>query len=174
MVRLLFASWILIMLTATAQPVSNWIVYLRRAGPIELGMSLEQVRRVLRKPKAGFQPHAPVDANVCAYLELEAAPTGVSIMFAGGRVVRIDIHKPGIRTASGAEVGDSEKRINNLYKERLSKERHHYLEGGYYLRYSPSGGADKGYGIVFETDGMKVTSYRIGKDNAIGLVEGCS
>jgi hypothetical protein len=173
MVRLLFTALTVVGL-AVPGPISKWIVYLRRAGPIELGMTLDQVRRVLGKPKAGFQPHAPVEADVCAYLEHEAAPTGISIMFAGGRVVRVDIDKPGIRTASGAEVGDTESKIESTYKGRISVERHHYLEGGHYLRYSASDAVDKTHGIVFETDGKKVTSYRIGTNAAIALVEGCS
>jgi len=64
--------------------------------------------------------------NKCAYLETNTLPEGVGFMFAGGRVVRIDVFKAGIKTASGAGVGDSEERIKMLYPGHITVEQHHY------------------------------------------------
>jgi len=96
-------------------------------------------------------------------------------MFAKGRVVRIDVLGVGIRTASGAGVGDSEEKIKKLYPGLITVELHHYLpENGHYLNYSPADDLDHGYGMVFETEQNKVTSFRTGTLAAIALVEGCS
>ena len=96
-------------------------------------------------------------------------------MFVKGRVVRVDVTKVGIRTASGAGVGDTENKIKQSYPGRITIEAHHYLpEKGHYLDYSPKDTVERKYGIVFETDGEKVTSFRAGTQAAIALVEGCS
>jgi hypothetical protein len=42
------------------------------------------------------------------------------------------------------------------------------------MNYSPASAAEREYGIVFETDGAKVTSFRTGTLAAIALAEGCS
>lgn len=136
-------------------------------------MSVSQVRSVLGDPAArliGNPPDVPLEC--CAYLDSAGLPSGLGLMFANGRLVRIDIYERGIRTASGAEVGDVEEKIRRLYA--ISAEPHHYVPNGHYLRYTPRGVADRGIGIVFETDGAKVTSYRVGTLDAIALVEGCS
>jgi hypothetical protein len=115
----------------------------------------------------------PLDA--CAYLESKALPEHLGFMFAKGRVVRIDVSSVGIRTASGAGVGDTEAQIKDLYLGRITVEPHHNLpENGHYLNYSPENLVDRGYGIVFETDGKVVTEFRVGTLAAIALVEGCS
>ncbi len=153
----------------------DWTVYLRRAGPIRIGMSLAEVRRVLNAPRAsleGNEPDVPLDD--CAYLVSKYLPDGLGFMFAKGRVVRIDVDRAGIRTVSGAGVGDTEGRIQSLYSGRITIEGHQYDPDGHYLNYSPRNSRDQGYGMVFETDGHKVTSFRTGTHAAIALVEGCS
>jgi hypothetical protein len=95
-------------------------------------------------------------------------------MFAKGRVVRIDVFKPGAKTASGAGVGDTDEQVKRMYPGRITVQPHHYEPQGHYLNYSPASEAERGYGIVFETDGLRVTSFRTGTLAAIALVEGCS
>lgn len=95
-------------------------------------------------------------------------------MFENWRVVRIDVWKKGIRTVSGAAVEDTEGRVKLLHPGRITVEAHHYHPDGHYLNYSTTERADQSYGMVFETDGAKVTSFRTGTLKAIALVEGCS
>ena len=95
-------------------------------------------------------------------------------MFARGRIVRVDVWKPGIRTLSGAGVGDTEEKIKQLYPAQIEIEPHPYLpENGHYLNYWPKNGSRQ-FGIVFETEGERVTSFRVGTHAAIALIEGCS
>jgi hypothetical protein len=138
-------------------------------------MSLVEVRRILADPLARLEANTPeVPLNTCAYLNSKAIPKGLGFMFAKGRVVRIDVFKAGIRTASGAGVGDTEDRIRSLYSGRITVAPHHYDPQGHYLNYSPGDTAEREFGMVFETDGERVTSFRTGTLAAIALVEGCS
>jgi hypothetical protein len=91
------------------------------------------------------------------------------------KVVRIDVFKAGIRTANGVGVGDTEDDVKRKYPGRITTEPHHYApETGHYLNYDPPDRADRNFGMVFETDKGKVTSFRTGTLAAIALVEGCS
>jgi hypothetical protein len=99
-------------------------------------------------------------------------PPGAKVMLLGDVVERIDIDSAGIRTAEGAQVGDSEPRIFELYRGRVASLPHKYLKDGHNLVvWEPSSGTSR---FVFETDGKKVLRYRVGRPPAIDLVEGCS
>lgn len=154
---------------------ADWTVRLRGAGPVRLGMTLPEVQRVIGDPKASLEGNDPVvPLDQCAYLQSKRLPAGIGLMFSGGRVVRIDIFEKGIRTVSGVSVGDAEDHVKRLYSGRITVETHHYDSSGHYLNYSTVSRADREYGMVFETDGVKVTSFRTGTLGAIALVEGCS
>ena len=154
---------------------TDWTVHLRGAGPVRVGMSVADVRRVLGDSHARLDGNDPeVPLAECAYLRSHAIPNGLGLMFAEGRVVRIDVYEAGIRTASGVGVGDTEDRVKQLYPGRITVEPHHYDPQGHYLVYSPADTTEREYGMVFETDGRKVTSFRVGTLAAIALVEGCS
>ena len=154
---------------------ADWTVSLRGVGPIRLGMSLEQIRRVLGDAEArltGNEPDVPL--SECAYLESARLPPSLNLMFEDGHLVRIDVHDYQIKTSAGARIGDSEARIKKLYSGRITVQPHAYEDGGHYLQYLPPGKAEPKWGIVFETDGQRVTSFRMGTLDAIALVEGCS
>ena len=50
---------------------------------------------------------------------------------------------------------------------------HKYDKQGHYLRFVSRGRQDQDVGIVFETDGRPVTTFRVGTVEAVGLVERC-
>ncbi len=155
----------------------NWTVYLRKAGPVRIGMSIAEVRKAIQDPEAVFKGDEKVkpDNAGCAYLQSARIPEGIGLMFQKGRLVRIDVDEPGIRTASGAQIGDSEERIMKLYPARIHVARHPYLpETGHYLNYISGDARDRGYGIVFETADGIVRQFRVGTLDAISLVEGCN
>jgi hypothetical protein len=96
---------------AAAQSPVKWTVYLRRAGPARIGMSLSEVRRILADPQAalawvGKEP----DDSPCAYLRSAKIPQPLGFMFQHGRLVRIDVRGGDIRTASGAGIGVPKRR----------------------------------------------------------------
>src|SRR5579863_1114888 len=129
---------------------TDWTVYLRHAGPVRIGMSLPELRRILDDPKAHLGGYGgPFDE--CAYLESRAVPENLGFMFSHGRLVRIDVIKAGIQTASGAGVGDTEDKIKQLYPGRITVEPNFYVpDTGHYLVYSPADARERNYGMVFE------------------------
>jgi hypothetical protein len=162
--------------TIGSQSTLDWTVYLRRVGPIRIGMPIAEVRRVLGDRDAflewtGREP----DNSECAYLQSPAIPKSLGLMFQKGLLVRVDVRETGIRTASGVGVGDTKEKIKGLYGSRITVEPHHYLpETGHYLKYTPVDGADRAYEIIFETEDSRVTRFRTGTRAAVALVEGCS
>ena len=48
---------------------------------------------------------------------------------------------------------------------------HPYDDNGHYLRIDLKGTK---YSMILETDGKRVTSYRVGKSEEVGYIEGCS
>jgi hypothetical protein len=156
---------------------TDWTIYLRKAGPLRIGMSIAEVRQALHDEKAFLEyGEGPEPDNCeCAYLETERKPKDLGLMFQNGRLVRFDVYEKGIRTVSGAQVGDTEEKIKRLYPGRITVEPHHYIpESGHYLNYTPNDKKSRNYGMVFETDNGVVTSFRTGTIEAIALVEGCS
>jgi hypothetical protein len=108
----------------------------------------------------------------CRFAHPAAFPPGARIMLLDDVVSRIDVDSAGIRTAEGAQVGDAEARIYEIYRGRVASLPHKYLKNGHNLVvWQPSPVTTR---YVFETDGKKVLRYRVGRPPAIDLVEGCS
>src|SRR4051812_29973197 len=91
-VKRLFGA-LFLLITSVDRPIygaTDWTVYLRHAGPVKIGMSLNEVRRALSDPRARLEGNDPdVPLSECAYLKSEAVPESLGFMFAKGRVVRI-------------------------------------------------------------------------------------
>src|ERR1039457_810139 len=84
----------------------DWTVYLSKAGPLNIGMSIAEVRRMLHDEKAiliSWEDPVSDDCD-CSYLESAKKPRELCLMFQNGYLVRFDVHEPGIRTAGGAEI----------------------------------------------------------------------
>jgi hypothetical protein len=161
----------------------DWSVYLRRVGPLRIGMSIDQVRRELGDPDAvliqalgqtGELPRQP-DSSPCGYMVSPAIPNQIGLMFQRGYLVRVDVTEPGIYTASGAQVGDAERRILELYGGRIQVTQHRYPPAGaHYMVFRPIDPVDLEYRMLFETDGATVTRFRTGTAAAVAQVEGCA
>lgn len=149
-----------------------WTVNELGLGPLRAGMSVPEAARVVG---GSFAARTAVEGGSCTYAEWREAPDGVLVMLVNGLVARVDVTKGSIATSAGARIGDSEARIKALYKNRVVVTPHEYTDG-HYLTVSPAPatGEDRGYGVVFETDGNRVLRYRGGKQPMVGWVEGCS
>jgi hypothetical protein len=86
--------------------------------------------------------------------------------------VRFDIRDTTVATETGARVGDAESRIMSLYRGRVSVQPHKYTgpTGHYLIVTQPE---DSTLRTIFETDGQRVTTFRVGRMPAVGYVEGC-
>ena len=143
-----------------------WRVGADAIGPIRVGMSANDARRIL-----GLAPQSK-SAPGCSYIT-GAASTALhaNVMLTDDTVVRFDIRDGAIATAEGARVGDTEARVRSLYGARVSAQPHKYVEGGHYLVVSDPAHPDDR--IVFETDGKVVTQFRTGRTPEVTNVEGC-
>ena len=139
-----------------------------RFGPVRVGMTLPQASKALGV-RVGRD--AGSDGDGCYYASPESGYEGVAFMMSGPRIVRIDVRSSRYATDRGARVGDSEARIKRLYKGEYKVSRHKYFEAGRYIEVEVKGGR---YSIIFETDGKRVTTYRVGRPEQVGYVERCS
>jgi hypothetical protein len=106
----------------------------------------------------------------CRFAHPKSFPLGAKVMLLEDVVVRIDIDSAGIRTAEGAQVGDPESRVLELYRGRIASLPHKYISGGHNLVVRQPNLPNR---IVFETDGRRVLRYRVGRPPGVDLVEGC-
>ncbi len=132
-------------------------------GAVRIGMTVAEAQAALGMP---FEPLR--DGGECAYRRSPAVP-GVLFMQIGGQVVRVDVTSFAVRTDTGVGVGDSEASVLEAYGDAITASPHKYVPGGHYL--TVAAGDNR---IVFETDGMWVTRYRVGRLPEVEWVEGCA
>ncbi len=138
-------------------------------GDIRLGMTLAEM-------SASVGPLVDTThlKKACDYVSLlnpNVLPQGVSLMVVKGKISRIEIENAAIRTENGAGIGDSEDAVRKIYGQGVIIEPHHYMDG-HYLEAQSKISASRG--VVFETDGRKVTTYRVGFWEPVRWVEGCA
>jgi len=152
-------------------PSTDWTVYLRRAGPVRIGMTLPEIRRAIGDSAASADTGAE-----CTYLDSDRLPEHLGFMMSDGLVVRVDVYSPSdVRTGSGAGIGDSEARVLSLYGAHIKIEPHPYdPDHGHYLISVPTDSTDRQYEMIFETGAGKVEAFRAGLKSAVDYIEGCS
>ena len=143
----------------------EWIVRADGIGPLRVGVPLAEASRTLgetlRVTQAG-----------CDHANPATMPEGILLMVIDDTVARVEVDSAGIRTTEGAQVGDSESRVLELYGARARIEPHKYTyPDGHYVVVTPPG--DTLHRIIFETLKGRVTTYRAGRVPAVQLVEGC-
>jgi len=152
--------------TDSSRAESKNVVTLAGVGPLRVGASAADARKALGLPASSAKP-----ADECTYLDTKGR-SRVYVMLVRDTVARLDVRDSTLVTEAGARIGDPESRVLGLYKGRVTTEPHKYVEGGHYLVVaSPNDSARR---LVFETDGKRVTSYRVGRMPEVGWVEGCS
>ena len=143
-----------------------WDLTTTGVGGISFGAAVADVEEELGVP---VDP-ALIESS-CEFISPEGAPDGLTLMAESGRIVRADVTSGTARTAEGAAIGDSERRILELYPA-LRRMPHKYTTGSY-LVVLPNAPADTLHRYVFETDGSSVTRFRAGLYPPVEYVEGC-
>ena len=144
----------------------QWIVRPNGIGPLRVGATLPEVARSLGEPLR-------VVNEECDHVRPSRMPEGILLMIIEDTLVRVQVDSAGVRTVEGAQVGDSESRILELYGARARIEPHKYsYPEGHYVVVTPPG--DTLHRIIFETFKGLVTKYRAGRLPAVEYVEGCS
>jgi hypothetical protein len=155
--------------TAITSRPKAWDVTVYGIGALRAGMTLDDARTAL----AVSIPEPDSASRECAEVPIASAPGRLFLMVIEGRVVRVDVLDSAIATVEGARVGDSEQRIDSLFRGRVTIQPHKYTDG-HYLVVTPSEPADSTVQLVFETDGARVTRYRSGLLPQVAWVEGCA
>ena len=144
----------------------EWVVRPDGIGPLRVGVPLGDASRTLGEPLRVTQAG-------CDHVNPTTMPEGVLLMVIDDTIARVEIDSAGVRTVEGAQVGDSESRVLELYGARARIEPHKYTyPDGHYVVVTPPG--DTLHRIIFETLRGRVTTYRSGRVPAVQLVEGCS
>lgn len=146
-----------------------WIAQPSRLGMIRTGMPRTELIGLVGQPtRAGYDAQAR-----CTYIGGTALPRGVMVMVFDSTVVRIDVTEPGVPTAAGVQVGDSEGSVLERYGSQAAVSPHKYSgPQWHYVTVTPPGDAQ--HRIIFETDGAVVKNYRVGRLPEVEWVEGCS
>ncbi len=152
--------------TASAIPRRSKLTF-RGLGPVRIGMTVREAQRVLRDRLLGLDEGKPE----CHLVRPQLGPCGVTMMVVDNKIVRIDIENTRqLFTETGIAIGYSENRVLKAYSGRFVMEPHKYVNNGHYIKIrSPAGGTS----MVFETDGVRVTAFRVGRSPEVDLVEKC-
>jgi hypothetical protein len=166
-----------------AKGPTQWSPTLDGFGPVRVGMTRHQAETILGAKLTGAGPlpsswtsepattgaqDAPEDPE-CEYVENQSAVPGVSFMLIDGKIGRIDFIRGQYTTPKGAHIGMSETEVRKLFPG-IRVEPNHYDDNDHDLTLTSSDGR---FGMVFETDGKVVTSFRVGMLEPVGYVEGC-
>jgi hypothetical protein len=160
--------------TPQAAGDTTWALRFDGAGPLRVGMTVDEARAALGGDFRGDgQAVGTVDGpEGCQYARSGPLPEGMMVMLEGARVVRVEVDSGNVATVEGARIGDSEARIQQTYPGRVEVQPHKYTDG-HYLVVRPAGG-DTTRHLIFETDGSRVLRFRAGQRPQVGYVEGCS
>ena len=140
-------------------------------GAVKIGMTLAELQAAIGQ--LGDTTKLKRECDIVSASDPFKMPAGVSITQVNGRVARIDIENDSVGTDKGIRVGDTEAKVKQMYGANVVVEPHKYIDGHYLeVRFGADSATAKG--IVFETDGKKVTTFRAGYWEPVRWVEGCA
>ncbi len=155
-------------LNAQTKRARKIVVSFDRFGSVKIGMTASQAAKVLG---VRVTRDAGYEGGNCYYTSPKRGFKDIAFMMNGQRIARIDINSKEYATDKGAKIGDTEARIKRLYKGRYKVYQNKYVDYAHDIEVEMKGGK---FSIIFETDGKRVVSYRVGRPEQVGYVEGCS
>ena len=156
----------LVMASGSFSARDVWVIREDGVGPAKIGMTLPQLKTALHERLVEDDTSG---SDACWYVKPAKHPH-VSFMILNGYFVRADVDARGVATVDGIQVGDSELAVRRRYGARMKVEPHQYIDDGHYLTLRSGDGK---YGVRFETEKGKITSFYAGRFSAIQYVEGC-
>ncbi len=159
---------LLCLLTCAPAGAQAWTVSNRAVGPVRFGMTMAEASIA-----TGGRLRVSDCNDSCCSVEMTGT-NDLSFLAENGIVTRVQVLTPQIRTLSGRGVGDSEATIRRAFPGQIRSEPHTYDERGHYLVFLPRDRADRSEtGLIFDTDGQRVTGVRAGLQPSVSYVEGC-
>lgn len=140
-------------------------------GDIRVGMTLTELQAAIGA--LGDTTKLNRECDIVSASDPYRLPAGVSITQVNGRVARIDVENDSIASDKGIRVGDTEAKVKEAYGSAVIVEPHKYIDG-HYLEIKSGTDSATAKGIVYETDGKKVTTFRAGFWDPVRWVEGCA
>lgn len=161
---------------ATPQPVvqsPSLTLTAEGFGAVQVNMSVEAAEKALGQPLiAPYGKPEESSGSTCYYLKPEQGVEGLEFMVIDEQIARVDVTGNQVLTQAGAKVGDSEDQIQSLYPD-IKITPHKYQSSGHYMSVTPQDSAQSNYRLIFETDGVQVTSIRAGRLPEVEWVERC-
>lgn len=147
-------------LSAQSKRARKFVVSFDRFGSVKIGMTASQAAKILG---VRVTRDAGYEGNTCYYTSPKRIFKNIAFMMSGRRIARIDIDSKEYATDRGAKIGDTEARIKQLYKGKYKIFQHKYVDDAHYIEVEMKGGK---YSILFETDGKRVVTYRVVKNQS--------
>lgn len=141
-----------------------------RIGPIVIGMTAKEASA---KSGLSLKETEPSDSGneACYYVYPDGKYGDVGFMIEEGRISRIDITSVRIASVGGIRIGDTEGAVKKAFPGKVQVQAHPYLgKEGKYLTIKTK----PGYGVIFETEKGRVTSFRAGRIDSVQYIEGCN
>ena len=136
-------------------------------GPVRIGMTVAAAERALG---TRLRPSDSDGGDDCSYFERrDHREKGVAYMVERGRISRIDISEPGVRTAHGIGVGSTVAQIRKAYGHTVTSHPNAYDDEPEFELSLPG----HRFGLDFLTKRGRVTAMRAGSYPAVGYIEGC-
>jgi hypothetical protein len=168
---LVFSALLVPSSASSAEPA--WTVRFRTFGPIRFGSTVAVAERALGARLRVTGPWAAEEP--CHLVRSVVLPPSADLMVEDGRVVRVDIDDPSVRTLHGVGVGSTEAEVRAVYGDQLEISPRPYAEDvGLWMELVPRRADNRGTRIVFATLEGRVTSIHAGLVPAVGYVESCS
>lgn len=137
-------------------------------GGVSIGMTLADMRA---KGLKVSHDEGPDPGAQCSYAQVDGMPD-IYFMLEGSHVARIDVASPLYKTVGNVQVGLGEREAIRRLGSKVVVRPHPYTgpEGHYLIVHEK----DAPLGLILETDGKTVISYRIGRWEQVQWIEGCS
>ena len=142
-------------------------------GPIQVGMTLAEATVAAGVP-VRIDPRTDLGRG-CAHAFADGGPQGVRFMVVEGRIVRVEVVRSPILTLSGVGTGSTVDEVLATYPNRIRVQPNPYSGhlGGRDLFYVADE-ESRHLGLMFETDGQSVRTFRSGFLGAVMAPEGCA
>jgi len=149
---------------------ARWILRIDGIERVKIGMRIAAVEQAMGDSARvdRIDPHGS-----CGDAVLTSLPAGLSLMVAGDTVVRVNVYARGVATEAGVGLGTPEGQVLTRYAGRVRVEPHPYTgpEGHYLIVEDPDHPEMR---MIFETDGVRITSFRAGRLPEVEWIEGCA
>jgi hypothetical protein len=158
-------------LTTSSKPKQPTVI-LDGYGPLHIGMTLATAQAALGRPI--HLTSSTYGDKPCGWAPMTGSPDGkVRLLFLSGRLVRIDVLTPKVRTLSGVGVGSSVGAVTSAYRGHITTQNDPLTSNSVWLIYRASDPVYATRELLFDAPGGTVAGYRVGYRDTVEAPEPC-